>query len=696
MKYCSKSKIAISIAMPTSINYPETKPRGSCWKPGGHWKSPSLEGAKREQLLADLGRSETKSVGRRAKLHPIEQRVRELLSVRTIELPAKGKDRFRELRAEMALLYLGGFSPTFARDLLRDAFPQMVGRPGVHTINSAYDRVCVGLMQGNLVNQLDPIGVRLLEDHQTGPWDPEAPTWMKRIFNLPDSNARVDSHSPKNETIQEAGDAFIPGIQAPPTPACDGIESFVRQWELVKRVKPSLGEPTTAELRVGISNGIDAVLAMRENLELAASGTTTENASHRSIWREPLKIATAFAERAGDPSPEKIAATPDDQILPNEMTETPAPAEELSDTFASPVPADDPNSPLLPVLPSTVARPVPSKMASLAGFDKWPPGWGEEDHVLYEPMHELLCRSVDSLILDGHETFFPALPEIPLEPNPQITMPVFAWKEITEGSRAVEIPLGFRLFGVDDAWHLSLATSGYTPDDCHGPENTDTAWICTLVAEGIVERAFGLAKGTESPSGRRYLQYGPLWTETLARKMLEMGCPDWFYVVNPYRVEQRKPKCFEDTPEGCTWITGWGLYPTDYLKHVLDISRRGSGYLSTDDEIQRNEAHFYRKLAHALGPAGAETNTSIFRYRKPKWQGFIPFAFGANFRACSEDSLDWINFADRNIWWGRNPGAESLMKALGSIPTAIHRRSAGDAARAISAAVWKQLREEKT
>jgi hypothetical protein len=131
------------------------------------------------------------------------------------------------------------------------------------------------------------------------------------------------------------------------------------------------------------------------------------------------------------------------------------------------------------------------------------------------------------------------------------------------------------------------------------------------------------------------------------------------------------------------------------LKRVLEINRRGSGYISTDDRLQANEAHFYGKLAQALGPAGAETNASIFRYRKPKWQGFVPFAFGANFRDCSKDSLDWINFADKNVWSGRNPGAESLMKALASIPTAIHRRSAGDAARAISAAVWKQRKEEK-
>jgi hypothetical protein len=455
-----------------------------------------------------------------------------------------------------------------------------------------------------------------------------------------------------------------------------------------------LGEPTTAELRVGIAMGIDAVLKMRENLELAPSEPTTEIAAAPSVSRDSLRGSTVSAERAGDSGPSNTAASSDDQILSHEMTENPAPAEAVADTVEAPVPADDPDSTLPPVLPWTLARPAPSEMAALAGFDEWPPGWGEEDHVLYEPMHDLLCRSVDSLILDGHETFFPELPEIPLEPNPQINLPVFAWKEITEGSRTVEIPPGFALFRIDEAWHLSLATSGYTPDDCHEPETPDLAWICTLVAEGIVERAFGLAKGAESPSGRRYLQYGPLWTETVARQMLEMGCPNWFYVVNPHRVEQRKPLCFEDIPKECTWIPGWGLYPTDYLKHVLAISRGGSGYISTDDRLQANEAHFYGKLAQALGPGGAETKASILCYRKPKWQGFVPFAFGANFRDCSKDSLDWINFADENVWLGRNPGAESLMKALASIPTAIHRRSAGDAARAISAAVWKQRKEE--
>jgi hypothetical protein len=210
------------------------------------------------------------------------------------------------------------------------------------------------------------------------------------------------------------------------------------------------------------------------------------------------------------------------------------------------------------------------------------------------------------------------------------------------------------------------------------------------VAEGIVERAFGLAKGTESPSGRRYLQYGPLWTETLARKMLVMNCPNWFYAVNPHRVEQRKPLCFEDVPKDCTWVPGWGLYPTGYLKQVLEINQRGSGFISTDEDLQRNEGHFYGMLTQALGPAGVENNASAFRYRKPIWKGFVPFAFGASFRDCSEASADWINFTDLNVWSGQNPGAEPLLKALASIPTAIHRRSAGDIARAVSSSVWKR------
>ena len=459
---------------------------------------------------------------------------------------------------------------------------------------------------------------------------------------------------------------------------------------MVKRVMPSLGEPTTAELRIGIAMGIDAVLKMRENLELAPSEPTTEIAATPSVSRDSLGESTATAERAGDSGPENIAATSDDQILPHEMTENPAPEETLVGTVDSPVPAGDPISPPPPVLPSTIARPALSVMAALAGFDEWPPGWGEEDHVLYEPMHELLCRSADSLILDGHETFFPELPEIPLEPNPQITTPIFAWKEITEGSRPIEIPPGFGLFGFDERWHLSMAMSGYTPEDCHGEKIPDIAWICTLVAEGIVERAFGLAKGTESPSGRRYLQYGPLWTETLARKMLVMNCPNWFYAVNPHRVEQRKPLCFEDVPKDCTWVPGWGLYPTGYLKRVLEINQRGSGLISTDEDLQRNEGHFYGMLTQALGPAGVENNAIAFRYRKPIWKGFVPFAFGASFRDCSEASDDWINFADLNVWSEQNPGAEPLLKALASIPTAIHRRSAGDIARAVTSSVWKK------
>lgn len=674
---------------------PESRRSGSCWRPGGRWKSPNLEGAERERFLADLGRSESKSVGRRANLHPIEQRVRDILSARQIELRDKGKDRFREFRPELALLYLGGFSPTFARDLFCDVFPQMVGKPGVHTINSAYDKVCNGLVQGDLADQLDPSGLRLLEEHQTGPWDPEAPPWLRRVFKLPVSSALTGNGSAATETPNEAGDIPVPGMRAPSNPAIDGVETFVRQWEMVKRVKPSLGEPTTAELRVGIAMGIDAVLKMRENIKLPPSEPTTEIAATPSVSRDSLGESTATAERAGDSGPENIAATSDDQILPHEMTENPVPEETVACTDGSPVPAGELISPLPPVLPSTVARPASSEMSALAGFDEWPPGWGEEDHVLYEPMHELLCRSVDSLILDGHETFFPELPEIPLEPNPQITMPVFAWKQITEGSRPIEIPPGFGLFGFDERWHLSMAMSGYTPEDYHGEKIPDIAWICTLVAEGIVERAFGLAKGTESPSGRRYLQYGPLWTETLARKMLDMNCPNWFYAVNPHRVEQRKPLCFEDVPKDCTWVPGWGLYPTEYLKRVLAADRRGLCLISTNEDLQRNEVHFYGKLTQALGPAGVENNASAFRYRKPKWKGFVPFAFGANFRDYSEASADWINFADLNLWSGQNPGAEPLLKALASIPTAIHRRSAGDIARAISAAVWKRRKDQK-
>ncbi len=694
-KYCQKLSIGVSNRMLDRVDLPESRRSGSCWKPGGHWKSPTLEGTEREHFLADLGRSEPKSVGRRAKLHPIEQRVRALISARKIELRNKGKDRFREFRPELALLYLGGFSPTFARDLLCDVFPQMAGTPGVHTVNSAYDKICNGLMQGDLVNQLDPSGLRLLEDHQTGPWDPEAPPWLRTVFKLPESSALTGKGSAANEATDKAGDVSIPGILTPPTPICDDIEVFVRQWELLKRVKPSLGEPTTAELRVGISKGIDAVLTMREKLELADSGTTPETAAYPSVSQDSLANAKESAERANDSDPRYIAATTDDQILPHEITEIPAPEEALAIAVDVPASADDPNSSLPPVFPSKIARPALREMAALAGFDEWPPRWSEEDHVLYEPMHELLCRPVDSLILDAHHTFFPELPEIPLEANPQISIPVIAWKEITEGSRPIEIPQGFRLFGVDDAWHLSLAMSGYTPADCHGAETPGIAWISTLVAEGIVERAFGLAKGAESPSGRRYLQYGQLWTETLARKMLEMDCPNWFYVVNPYRVEQRKPERLEDLPEGCTWIPGWGLYPTSYLQRVLEIDRRGTGYLSNDEELQRNEAHFYGKLAQALGPAGAETNSRIFRYRKPKWQGFVPFAFGANFHDDSKDSADWLNFNKENVWSGSNPGAEPLMKALATIPTAIHRRSADDAARAISAAVWKRRQDEQ-
>jgi hypothetical protein len=235
-----------------------------------------------------------------------------------------------------------------------------------------------------------------------------------------------------------------------------------------------------------------------------------------------------------------------------------------------------------------------------------------------------------------------------------------------------------------------MAMSGYTPEDCYGEKISDTAWICTLVAEGIVERAFGLNKGTESPSGRRYLQYGPLWSESLARKMLDMNCPNWFYAVNPHRVEQRKPLCFEDAPKDCTWVPGLGLYPSGYLKRALEINQRGSGFTSTDEDLQRNEGHFYGMLTQALGPAGVENNASAFSHRKPKWKGFLPFAFGTSFRNGSETSADWINFADLNLWSGKNPGAEPLLNALASIPTAIHRRSAGDIARAISSSVWKK------
>ncbi len=676
--------------MPDRVHLPESRRSGSCWRPGGRWKSPSLEGAERERLLADLGRSESKSVGRRAKLHPIEQRVRDLLSARQIELRDKGKDRFREFRSELALLYLGGFSPTFARDLLCDVFPQMVGKPGVHTINSAYDKVCNGLVQGGLADQLDPSGLRLLEEHQTGPWDPEAPPWLRRVFNLPVSSALTGGVSAATAAPYDAGDVPVPREPAPSNPAIDGVETFVRQWEMVKRVKPSLGEPTTAELRIGIAKGIDEVLKMRANLELAPSEPVTEISATFSLSGVSLEDSTAPAERAVDSSSENIAATHNDHILPHEMTEYPAPVEPVVGTVDSSIPAGDPISPSTPVLPSTVSRPALSEMAALAGFDEWPPGWGEEDQVLYEPMHELLCRSADSLILDGHETFFPELPEIPLEPNPQIELPVFAWKEITEGSRPVEVPPGFGLFGFDELWHLSMPMSGYTQEDCHGEKIPDIAWICTLVAEGIVERAFGLTKGTESPSGRRYLQYGPLWSESLARKMLDMNCPNWFYAVNPNRVEQRKPLCFEDVPKDCTWVPGWGLYPTEYLKRVLAADRQGLCLISTNEDLQRNEVHFYGKLTQALGPAGVENNASAFRYRKPKWKGFVPFAFGASFRDCAEASTDWINFADLNVWSEQNPGAEPLLKALASIPTAIHRSSAGDVARAISSSVWKR------
>jgi hypothetical protein len=231
-----------------------------------------------------LGFDALKMPSHNKKIHPLEQAVRASLRARGDELRRMGNDRFRNFRVEMGVLYLGAFSPTFVRDLLKEEFPGdeegAVSRAefSIHTVEFAYRQVYTELVQGDLVLRLGRVWQELLRRHKLGPWHPAAPEWLAAVFRdrgikVPRvTSPKVDGNSNYEEplSVESHSDSAEPAVSRRPGEK-DQIELFLDCWDRVRASNPEWDALSVEELEAGLTGGIAAVLALRK-LETPAQG----------------------------------------------------------------------------------------------------------------------------------------------------------------------------------------------------------------------------------------------------------------------------------------------------------------------------------------------------------------------------------------------------------------------------------------
>ena len=167
----------------------------ACWQSGGRWRSPELTGAARDKCMVDQGVVPRKGAGRPRKIHPVGQMVLQHLGQRREELMVRCRDRFRNFRVEVAVLFLAGYSPCMARGFFEDVFCgehnrqiEVTGgsRKGfsISGFERAYRLVDSELKSGDLVGRIGPGWLAELKEHRLGPWAPDAPEWMRDQFGV--------------------------------------------------------------------------------------------------------------------------------------------------------------------------------------------------------------------------------------------------------------------------------------------------------------------------------------------------------------------------------------------------------------------------------------------------------------------------------------------------------------------------------
>jgi len=215
----------------------EKKSSGSaCWQPGGRWRSPELTGEARENCMLELGAVPGKGAGRPRKIHPVGQMVLQHLGQRREELMDRCRDRFRNFRVEVAVLFLAGYSPGMARGFFDDVFfgehNRQVADGGckkrgfsISGFERAYREVEAELMSGHLVGRIGPEWLAMLKEHGLGPWAPDAPEWMREKFGVSAEAASSDIEPPTGLPTAALGAIPVPVV--PPSVAEIPLGDFV-------------------------------------------------------------------------------------------------------------------------------------------------------------------------------------------------------------------------------------------------------------------------------------------------------------------------------------------------------------------------------------------------------------------------------------------------------------------------------------
>ena len=137
------------------------------------------------------------SRGRPPIVHPLEQFVRERFRARKGDLILKGWHRFRNFSVEFGLLYLGGYSPSFAQSLVSQEFAGYGNKPSYESVAGIYKMVYDGFRKSGLSDALPTEGVTLLKRYKMGPWSPSAPSWMRDVFRVGIDYVLDDELSPR-------------------------------------------------------------------------------------------------------------------------------------------------------------------------------------------------------------------------------------------------------------------------------------------------------------------------------------------------------------------------------------------------------------------------------------------------------------------------------------------------------------------
>ena len=251
---------------------------------------------------------------------------------------------------------------TLFKDELPNLFPKLSYTGVVTSVSVARSKAKAELnpliLEGDFV--------ALLEAYQAGPWAFDAPEWLREQYGvgLPKKDALNGSGQGATSAVVVPG-LVVPGVDVlaagvPPvsvlSPA-DRAARFYETWGQMKLISPELEHLTLEELELGLSDGIEAVIALKKQSRSGgmAAGGPVGVVSGGSSFAAEMKALTLELSEMEALLGEPMVLTVAEKIQAVSMGLGPFLMVRVSGTLGSGL---VPLSPAAPLVASVIAAPV--------------------------------------------------------------------------------------------------------------------------------------------------------------------------------------------------------------------------------------------------------------------------------------------------------------------------------------------------